>query len=364
MFCSQCGKELPDGAKFCPDCGMNVSEPVVNKIIQLPEEPGQEFWITQDYSVKFSFPMCQCIKVRAPFEKSGDDLYVDFLDWINEQCVKDNVLLVSFDQIYGVAFEEYLNRLEPQFHMAHRVLLDHGIDNLSFNEVKTRAQKAIDDRFGGLYLRHYFKPKAQVEEVIQTLHTGRETERSSRSHWEGGGFGIKGAIKGSVKAGMMNMATGMVRGIGDSFVDAGDVKRVEEYKKKVINESKTHPLKYLAHAMRGSVQDLGFYVCQELVSANCIPDVRMITFQEAKAKADNTMLQYQEGAYSKDIAIQKLCDIIAAQPFDNRVTAFRCLYKIDSRLKDNLLKLGEYLGIEQNVKDWFSWDEKENKQTQ
>lgn len=28
MFCSNCGKELPEGAKFCADCGHPIQEPV------------------------------------------------------------------------------------------------------------------------------------------------------------------------------------------------------------------------------------------------------------------------------------------------------------------------------------------------
>ncbi|MDO5853155.1 MAG: zinc ribbon domain-containing protein [Thermoplasmata archaeon] len=27
MFCSNCGKEMPDGARFCPDCGWSASGP-------------------------------------------------------------------------------------------------------------------------------------------------------------------------------------------------------------------------------------------------------------------------------------------------------------------------------------------------
>lgn len=358
MFCSQCGKELPDGAKFCPGCGMKTTESVASKIIQLPEGSGQEFWITPDYSVKFSFPVCQCIKIRAPFEKNGLDLQVDFTHWIEERWVQNNIISYTFDELYGIMFEEYLRRLEPQFHLAHRILLEYGIDNLSFNEVKKRAKKVIDERIGGIYLKRYFVPKERVEEMIRSMQEARVIERNSRGHWEGGGFGVKGAIKGSVKAGMMNMATDMVRGIGDSFTDSGDAKKIEEYKIQMIRECKTPPYVQLSRAMWHSVTDVGSYVYQELVSANCIPDAGLITFPDAKAKADNTMLQYQDGTYSKDMAIQKLCGIIAAQPFEDYVTAFKYLYEIDSELKENLLKLGEYLGIEQVIKRCFSWVEK------
>ena len=37
MFCFQCGKELPDGAKFCPSCGAN-QESVTNQAAPVQAE--------------------------------------------------------------------------------------------------------------------------------------------------------------------------------------------------------------------------------------------------------------------------------------------------------------------------------------
>ena len=31
MFCSKCGKEIEDGAKFCPGCGAAIKDTVGNK---------------------------------------------------------------------------------------------------------------------------------------------------------------------------------------------------------------------------------------------------------------------------------------------------------------------------------------------
>lgn len=50
MYCPKCGKELPEGAQFCPNCGNNVSPPAVSpqsqdlsghdQDIPLPEQPS------------------------------------------------------------------------------------------------------------------------------------------------------------------------------------------------------------------------------------------------------------------------------------------------------------------------------------
>ena len=52
----------------------------------------------------------------------------------------------------------------------------------------------------------------------------KHLKRASRSRWEGGGFGIRGAIKGAVDASILNAATDTFRGIGDGISDfAGSV---------------------------------------------------------------------------------------------------------------------------------------------
>lgn len=61
-------------------------------------------------------------------------------------------------------------------------------------------------------------------EQNQQYEAQKQFERNNRSRWQGGGFGFRGAIKGAIKAGVMNMATDAVRGIGDSISDAVDSK--------------------------------------------------------------------------------------------------------------------------------------------
>lgn len=42
MFCKKCGKELPDGSTFCPECGTNQEE-VVEEAVAANNEPNPSF---------------------------------------------------------------------------------------------------------------------------------------------------------------------------------------------------------------------------------------------------------------------------------------------------------------------------------
>lgn len=63
------------------------------------------------------------------------------------------------------------------------------------------------------------------------MKQARELKRAGRGYWQGGGFGISGALVGAAKAGALNAITGMFRGLIDAFTDASD--RNKAYKNKV-----------------------------------------------------------------------------------------------------------------------------------
>ena len=57
---------------------------------------------------------------------------------------------------------------------------------------------------------------AQIMGEQEELRAYRETIKASRGRWVGGGFGIKGAIKGAMKAGVMNATSDFMHSFGDS----------------------------------------------------------------------------------------------------------------------------------------------------
>lgn len=62
----------------------------------------------------------------------------------------------------------------------------------------------------------------------------RDTQRAGRSRWVGGGFGVKGAVKGAVTAGAMNAVTDIFRGMGDLSKDSEKYAQFLEKKKEYI----------------------------------------------------------------------------------------------------------------------------------
>lgn len=87
----------------------------------------------------------------------------------------------------------------------------------------------------------------QYNEILdyeKSLNVQKQIERGSRSQWQGGGFGLGGAIKGAINAKMMNMATDAVRGIGDGATDAADSRKIEKAKKDFLSDSVANKLRW------------------------------------------------------------------------------------------------------------------------
>lgn len=83
-----------------------------------------------------------------------------------------------------------------------------------------------------------------VTDYADELAYQRTLERATRSRWEGGGFGVKGAIKGAITAGAMNATTEAFRGIGDRITDASDRNEVKTMMASIVNDKNKEALFY------------------------------------------------------------------------------------------------------------------------
>ena len=66
------------------------------------------------------------------------------------------------------------------------------------------------------YYEAYYKVNDKYMDIVLTEKQKdeyRTFRRQHRGRWQGGGFGVKGALKGAATAGMLNMATGAAHGV-------------------------------------------------------------------------------------------------------------------------------------------------------
>lgn len=82
----------------------------------------------------------------------------------------------------------------------------------------------------------------------------REQRKAGRGKFVGGGFGISGAIKGSVQAGTLNMATGITHSVVNAFGNFASDMKINAQKKALYSKKSTVEL--LCGGIKGTINSL------------------------------------------------------------------------------------------------------------
>lgn len=94
-----------------------------------------------------------------------------------------------------------------------QTLVNYGIYRYDIQEI--RRQSTVDYYWKAAY-QNLVEKYEEIKEKNRQEHEYRAARKANRGKWQGGGFGMKGAIKGAAKAGVLNGVSGM----GHSFRNA------------------------------------------------------------------------------------------------------------------------------------------------
>lgn len=146
-----------------------------------------------------------------------------------------------YEEFYGI--ESALNGLERFIRKYLNEAVDWGIKYLNNNDVHTYTADRFWNEYGKRILsfpliivdemqEHY---NAIIEEQEAAMEY-RAERKDSRGRWEGGGFGIDGAIQGAVTAGAANMASGLAHSAANTIGNIGSSISASNKKKKLFKD--------------------------------------------------------------------------------------------------------------------------------
>ncbi len=121
----------------------------------------------------------------------------------------------------------------------------------------------------------------------------RNLRKDMRGRWQGGGFGLGGAIKGAITAGAMNMATGMAHSAVNAVGNAGSQMNYEKKRKKALSVFDNIPAK---------ADEIASTVCKDTLQAirqqcpDCIWHRRDKEEQDAKDQLLSENVEVRETA--------------------------------------------------------------------
>lgn len=347
MFCYKCGKRIEDDAVFCSACGTKVNNAPVNETgtmqkqfsdkiseveAKVDDEVVQEFEF-MDEIIAFRQKEVTRLGVEVPFRIfafRAQEALGEFL----------STKVKYFDGLYNDGFGYYIYALQVKtVNLALRVLRENGVDYIDAATLTDRFFERFDIE-GSLDV--FCRCKSLIEEWIEKVQLAREYERGTRAKWSGGGFGIKGAIKGAINAAVLNFGTDMVHSISDSRVDAKDKKELAKRKKEVYEECN------IGENMKESLYDAicayGTMVYEILVEEG-IYEEHIWQPKKATGKYVNLIERSKKEEIENDEVVEILCDCIRLWPFIP--TVVESLHNIveDELDEEIICEIAEYLGF-------------------
>ena len=166
----------------------------------------------------------------------------------------------------------------------------------------------------------------------------REQRKNSRSKFVGGGFGVSGAIKGSISAGALNMVTGTAHSLVNAFGNAITDMQLAEKRKQVYKNPVS--VAGLSEALGEAVYNL--YSCYlRILAKETGKDYTYITEkdrQTSKAITDNCMAGWIQGEAAKGAVTE------AVKLWYYNEDAYRFAIGTFGDEDDAIQKMGEYFG--------------------
>lgn len=343
MFCRRCGDRIADNEMFCSRCiaeeaatydvnadwaGNNIVDFYDNFYLEsksLVLALGSEHKIVLDSDT--------ALKMVTVGEFYG--FAYELRDKFTDEYRKE---IHGFESAYDEAFDKYMKSVIYQLECARQTLL-------KFEILDYDLQMLFDDFFEFIniedILGDYFKAAEKFDEYLNNLYEIRTFERQNRSRWTGGGFGIKGAVMGSIKAGIMNGATDFFRDLNDAHIDEQDRKEINNIKTRLFKSQ--IPYITLRDALYNTCCKVGDFLYITLCKKLDTTYVKFKPSNQIIAKAQNASELLSANKISREKFISILSDCIKDNPYILR--SYQFLYAMDHSMYDDIMNIAELVGV-------------------
>ena len=236
MFCWKCGVKIPDGSKFCMNCGAKTG--FVDKTeadTALSEQSAKDIresnppirFMIKEIEIIFPDSIREYTKRRKDFANQLEP----YIRQRREQVVKQISELTSDDidrciDIFGKFGGGVSDKL---IDTVHQGLLRERIYTISRENVAEMFDNS--SQYFVTECNSFLEKYLEIVDDARQLEEYRALKRNGRIYWRGGGFGIKGALTGAAKAGVMNFFTGAIYKGVDAVANAMDRSKI--YKSKI-----------------------------------------------------------------------------------------------------------------------------------
>lgn len=240
--CPDCGKMVSDRVNACPECGCP------REFFDTQNDNERDVVKTEDSGEnEETYTFCLCGKNRVTYKgdvKEFASLYGFYFKRSIEAVAEMKMLYDDAETADNIQ-----NKVIP-----HGVkLLDENIE-LMIKDLYTRGITISKEHFKKEYggIRYYDENNDfgylgeckivkdllnDAKVLAQSLDNAEARRKASRGRWVGGGFGVKGALKGAATAAALNVETDFLRSFGDVARASSNNSIVNKKKNRIYNAS-------------------------------------------------------------------------------------------------------------------------------
>lgn len=344
--CPDCEKMVSSRVAACPNCGCPSEYFIDNSV--------GEYSVVQDnvsYNNINRFEKSEKMEISASLTKTDiDDIQFIFGDYVVAYPESTS----NIAKIYGKyikLFREYMSKYAGLYNSAGDMytVLTSLVDQV-FSDIRSLEEDAARDlyEFGISITRKEFDDKyvpsfkknieslynqyASVEQEKDNLAYKRNVQKASRGRWQGGGFGMKGAIKGAMNAAVLNAGSDLFHSIGDGIARSGDRKYInDQFESLYVSESNRDEfICAIAHCCESVLEGIKI----EMGKIGLI-DINIFGDSDEISSVYETTIKYEK---SSEKMFEKMLQCIRTSPEDTKFyrAIIPDLFQKDCELKEFL----------------------------
>lgn len=289
--CPDCGKMVSERALSCPFCGcpseffLEAKDEIDNK--QQTRILDQKLSVISDEKVVFRFGNQEFIYVKKDS---------DYIKAIGYYLVMAEMIVyisdIAYDKFNGIgevlrkfpdAVASFLqeNIIDVTIELLYRM----G-DSLSIEQFFRKYANKYSMQYESYYTSIVEKYAEIRQEEAQLAEYRREI-KNSRGRWVGGGFGLKGAVKGAITAGMLNCGADFLHSFGDAADERRDSQEIQKKLRELYKNPQTK--QQLVGGMRSCILNIIEAMQDEMVEIGVLSEKVEINYGKAVTLYNNTL---------------------------------------------------------------------------
>lgn len=280
------------------------------------------------YPIRISKEREAYVELKKKFDYLADALTEEFCDIYTKEYK-------NIDLVVKKAFQQGNIQIDKALMQAYNMLIQAGVYELDrglFIEDYYNRYYDWNDCFNMVYDKYMDIVLTEEEKDAY-----RKARRENRGKWVGGGYGLGGAIKGSMQAGAMNMASGAVHGVFNLTAKGISAIGASMKKSKLYNDPRTR--ESLEDGVYRNISVI-IYAFMEALSDYKDDNFDLVSTDDenrAQGLANNLLM-------IPDNKEKIVAEILSLDPFNEAVYECAITHNLDVHYE--LGKIGQYFDID------------------